>query len=321
MHRGKSIIIQSMWRSGGTYWWGKFREFDTCYCFYEPLHEDLAFKSTEEFKKDFESGISGALRHSNIKKDYYSEYPFDENWFSEFHRNFSFYKDYYNDGNVNSDKLQDYIANLISFAQNQGRIPVIKLVRGSLRPKIFSDISATNIYILRDFDAQFESTVFLNGLGPLFKIIKENNSHWFFSGLYEFLNSENIQGLRLDRNGKPAFESKRQVELYRSVLFFFWVLSLLCNLECADMIINHDYVGEQKYKAKVKDQLDEHTKLLFNLDDYKVLKRSYSPFIKSAPEVVEIIRNNINVMQIDLSLIKNHYLGERNLKDLELILG
>jgi len=65
------------------------------------------------------------------------------------------------------------------------------MVRASFRTAAFANqFDAVNLYILRSFNEQFESTVFLNGLSPLFHIIKDNGANWFFAELYEFLIGE-----------------------------------------------------------------------------------------------------------------------------------
>ncbi len=322
MSSTSAIFINSMWRSGGTYWWGKYRHKEECYCYYEPFHEDLAIKSASDFLREFDTGITKALRHTNIDKSYFAEYPFDEDWFRTFHRNFSVYNEYFLENDSNGQSLQDYLARLIAHAQVKKRIPVFKMVRASFRTAAFAtQFDAVNLYILRRFDEQFESTVLLNGLSPLFQIIKYNRTNRFFTELYDFLNREQPAALARDARGIPRFASRRQFELYRSVLFFFWALSLLYNLKYADLIINHEHIEDRKYRKHIADHLRDLVGISLDLEDFRTMRRSRMPIAKVLPEVLDIIKKKAKSLNIDKSKLKNSSIAKENLRDIELALG
>ena len=69
----KPIFIHSLFRTGSTYIWNKFRQNDKYYCFYEPFHPALSEITNDNIEqlltKDFES-----VNHPSLSKYYLYEY-------------------------------------------------------------------------------------------------------------------------------------------------------------------------------------------------------------------------------------------------------
>lgn len=68
------MFIHAWWRSGSTYVWSKLREKDSCVCYYEPLHEKIAFLTLEGVEGPPDAEISRVYRHPLQKTDYFAEY-------------------------------------------------------------------------------------------------------------------------------------------------------------------------------------------------------------------------------------------------------
>jgi len=113
----------------------------------------------------------------------------------------------------------------------------------------------------------------------------------------------------------------RQLELYRSVLFFFWSLTLLYNLKYADLIINHEHIEDRKYRKQITDHLRDLTSVSLDLEDYRSMRKSQIPIVKVLPEVLKIINKNAQSLSIDESKLKNSGISTENLRDIELALG
>lgn len=128
------VFLSSLWRSGSTYVWSRFRTDPAACCFYEPLHDGLATMSRAGIAKDTPSQIAG-LRHPALAEPYFSEYAPLLRPFGGVPR---FSADLAHDRwclrpTEQHPRLARYIDRLIAHARNQQRQAVLGCVRASLR--------------------------------------------------------------------------------------------------------------------------------------------------------------------------------------------
>lgn len=67
------VFLSSLWRSGSTYVWSRFRADPLTCCFYEPLHDGLASLTRADIARDTPDQIA-SLRHPALAEPYFAEY-------------------------------------------------------------------------------------------------------------------------------------------------------------------------------------------------------------------------------------------------------
>jgi len=165
------IFIHSLFRTGSTYIWSKFRQDDRYYCYYEPFHQSLPKLTVNNIEnlmtKDF-----GSVNHPSLTDYYLYEYkPLLENanlGLPYFRKTFSFDEFCYNE--VNAD-LKKYIDRL---AMSTGdKVPVLQFNRSALRLKWFKQNypDSLHIYLVRNPRDQWQS---------YFEVYKKTNYGVFF---------------------------------------------------------------------------------------------------------------------------------------------
>jgi hypothetical protein len=150
MHSRKEIIfIHSMFRTGSSYLYSLFREDSSYYCYYEPLNEHLLNYTQSDALKKGDCSDFNSLRHKFNDKNYFYEFPYNDNGIGvkDFDQSFSF-KSYFLDRNDKNDKLFDYIEFLKNYAN--ARV-VYQFCRSALRTGWFkNNFNSLNIYLVRD---------------------------------------------------------------------------------------------------------------------------------------------------------------------------
>ena len=314
-----AIFIQTLFRSGGTYWFNKFQSSKKSLCYIEPLHENYRFWTHKDLQILSHPSITNTLRHPLLKEDSYMACPVTYTWFQDFHKQFDYRKRFYLPKKSNDDILYDYINHLISHAASKSRIPVLKFCRASLRSQwLKSKFNATSIYLLRNFDEQFESNVYLNRLTPYIQLLDANKNNELFSDMHRLVNDASIGEFSVN-NGTVVCTSGKDLALYRSTFFFFWALSLLHNLECSDLIISHELMSQEKYNRSIRLKILEITGMDLDLSDFKIMRVSNIPGPRVIPDVIDIIKACLVRMEIKVPC-KNFICTEQVQKDLELIL-
>lgn len=163
------IFIHSLFRTGSTYIWNKFRQNKGYCCYYEPFHEMLG-EITVEYPSpwDCDSKVTDELRHPPVEKDYLSEY---KNLLRPGHKGVPFFKksfsfDDFCNNNHNPDQ-QRYIDYLIESSGDKR--PVFQFNRSALRVQWFKHNypGVLNIYILRNPRNQFQSYLSMQEVNKL----------------------------------------------------------------------------------------------------------------------------------------------------------
>lgn len=262
MKKGKKpIFIHSLFRTGSTYTWNKFRESPNYYCYYEPFHQVLA----QLTPKNIEHALSknyDRVKHPHLTRYYLYEYkPLLKNGQSGvpyFKKSFSFDEFCYNGENPD---LEKYIDCLISAAGD--KIPLFQFNRSALRVKWFKQNypDSLNIYLVRNPRDQWESYL---------QLYRRSNYTGFFlmDLIIAAINKDKSDFLPLARHlpllryqnhcqdnendfYRLVLESYSEEEKYL-VFYYTWFRALVENVSNADFILNINLLSkESSYKEKV----------------------------------------------------------------------
>ena len=210
------VFIHSLFRTGSTYVWLKFRKINEYYCYYEPFHQVLPRLTVEISNIYDEENSRLFMRHPPLDKRYFFEY---EKFLSEGARGVPYFKKsfiadefcYVGDG----QGLKRYIDFLISGAGN--KIPVFQFNRSALRVKWFKEQypESFNLYILRNPRDNWASCM---------SFLREGNS--FFVTMDLLLSSINLKDYHFNKLSKivPLFEYhdkdfKKELNCYTPVSY------------------------------------------------------------------------------------------------------
>ncbi len=265
------IFIHSLFRTGSTYIWNKFRQNDRCFCYYEPFHQNLVFLNVENPDLwEFGKNVTDQMRHPRLEKSYTYEYrdllaPVQMQ-FPLFKKSFSF--DEYCNNSDNPD-AKKYIDSLIENAKNKYKIPVLHFNRSSLRIRWFKENypNSVHLYLARDPRDQFQSYM---------EMLDKNNLEIFLimdlliagknrgSGLFKILDSHvPLVDYHNDRFENEELIYSKLVKNYTVedryyIFYFIWLYSLFENVLNADLILNIDLLShDSDYRRNIGEWFDK----------------------------------------------------------------
>ncbi len=306
----KTIFIHSLFRTGSTYVWNKFRLQERYHCYYEPFHQimaDLDTQNTSPLSGDL--SVTKLMRHPGLNRDYLAEYQGlckeGQKGLPYFKKSFSY--DNFCNNDVNPDQKK-YVDFLIENAG--GKIPLLQFNRSSLRIQWFKKYypSDLHIYLVRNPFDQFCSyltmaeeqklDIFLvmdlitagvnlnNGIFkklalriPLFEYHSQNfaDEEFFYTQLL------------------PIYSN---VEKY-FIFYFLWFAALLENLLHKSLVLNINLLSSSEaYRDKINRYLQE----------YKIDPIDFSDCHVPKWDIDVIPQNNIKEIQNTIqSLILKKY--------------
>jgi hypothetical protein len=261
----KTIFIHSLFRTGSTYTWNKFRQNDRYCCYYEPFHPELAEITLENpCPWAYDSNTTDELRHPRVEKDYLFEYkkllrpgqkgvPF-------FKKSFSFDDFCNNDDNPDQERYIDYLVE-----SSGDQIPVLQFNRSALRVRWFKRNypGAINIYLVRNPRDQFQSymsmaednrlDIFLAmdllvaGINFRSKYFKSLAAHipLFEYHSHLFADEQFIYSRLL-----PLYSTAEKYNIF----YFTWFSAFFENARYADLLLNIDLLSTSAaYRLKVNE--------------------------------------------------------------------
>jgi glycosyltransferase involved in cell wall biosynthesis len=292
------VFLHSLFRTGSTYIWNKFRQNRHYYCYYEPFHQGLAEITAENIEalltRDFES-----VNHPPLDKYYLYEYkplldhrheglPF-------FKKSFSFDEFCFRDSE-NPD-LVKYIDYLLVGAGK--KIPVLQFNRSSLRVRWFKKYypGARHIYLVRNpadqWSSYFEVTrkakesIFLvmdlliasinSGDGdfqPLSALLPLIRYH------HEKLTNE----LTIYRLIEPSYSLEEKYTIF----YYIWLKSLLENVFYADFILDINRLSDDtQYRKTFEDYICQPGEAAVDFRDAAVRTYNELPLDKEIMTAIE----------------------------------
>jgi ubiquinone/menaquinone biosynthesis C-methylase UbiE len=256
-----AIFIHSLFRTGSTYLWNKFRQDEKYYCYYEPLHQFLTKVTTENIHHIM-TGDYKSVHHPVLDKYYLYEYkpllkegltgiPF-------FRKSFSFENFCLSDTIPGLKRYLDY---LIDGAQD--KIPTLQFNRSAFRISWFKKTypGSLNIYMLRAPRDQWQSYFELNNrtgyrgffvMDLLIPSINKNSGEYkLLAEILPLMDFHNEKQEKEDEFYRIILDSYSNEEKY--LLFYYtWFKALIENALHADFIININLLSDSlTYREKV----------------------------------------------------------------------
>ena len=264
------IVMQTLWRTRGTYFWSLFRKNPRMRAFDEPLHEDLATRTDQQWFADFKYGGMRALRHPTVDRHYFSEYPLQpEGGVPLFRRSFAF-GGFFQDEEGEDPSLAAYLRSLVDFAAEHDQQAFFRFTRGGLRASLIQRIlGGTQIYLNRP---PFELIASFWSFGPrgyfiavLTYLVICYSEHPFCASVTHVLKClgqfepgiiEPALGVELAvARALPAPLNERQGGF---LVASFWLAYILEGLALADCVIDTERLaGDPAYRQALNDRLVE----------------------------------------------------------------
>ncbi len=292
----ESIIIQNFFRFGGSYIYNQITENNNDVIgFFEPFHEYLSNHKRIKVEEEIFLEKSKRLRHFN-KNFYFSNFPFEFDWFQHFHINNNLKINYFHHSFEDVTNCKKYLKSLITYAQQKNLLPVFKINRIYFSPQILELKKTFNIFLIRQPVSSFFSNIDLNFLKPYYKNINTQyikNSQPFYD-LWKVIENKNLKEIVI-KNNQLHFEGKEQIILHYSVFFFLWIYGLSKNIDKKNFIINYDYLSDEKYSKSIQKEFNTKTNLILNLDNFKKIdNKLHNMELSVINEVYDLIIKYIN---------------------------
>jgi hypothetical protein len=297
------IFVHSLWRSGSTYIWNRFRAVEDAQAYYEPLQEVLGVATRDELA--ILSPQIWASRHPRLDKGYYAEYlPLvGGHGVPGFRKEFSL--DHYFADDETLSVERDYIDLLMNQAQQLGRAAVLACCRTLGRaPWLKKQYGGTHILVVRDPAQQWYS-------GHLRKI-EAGNAYFEIMPFQIFGKATWEPARRIARlfgianYGASSFYMEHEwyfsqfggAEFERSYAVFHALLGLSIQraLPVADIVIDIDRLSfDQPYRQGISDQIAAATGLRVTFDDAHVARHE----LPHSPAEFARIARSMNIAVAD----------------------
>ena len=267
----RPVVIQTMWRTGGTYLAFALRDQNPAAMFYEPLHEDYSWRTKADWDGFAAAGVGASRGHPSKSFHYLTDFPFVAGGGVCGHRSeFAFARFLLARGD-SAPELAAYLSGLLESAA--GRRPLFKFCRGFLRqPWLEATLDPVTIYLARHpagMMASYDRTgggYFYSGY---LRILKENRGEPILAPIYDAIArlyppyeqaDAAVAGGRLAGTVAP--------EARRDLLLLFWALALACHAADNILILDANGLGaDAGSRAESEAALRRHTGLAVDLAD------------------------------------------------------
>jgi glycosyltransferase involved in cell wall biosynthesis len=291
------IFLHSLFRTGSTYIWNKFRQNDHYYCYYEPFHQAMAELTADNIEtlltKDF-----AAVNHPPLDNYYLYEYKLLLDHRQEalpFYKKSFGFDEFCFKGEENPD-LRKYIDYLL--AGTAERIPLLQFNRSALRVRWFKKYypGALNIYLLRNpwdqWSSYFEVT--RKAKEKIFFVMdlltaSVNAGTGDFQPLAEFFPlveyhrdvfSDELKFYRL-------IEPYYSLEEKYAIFYYTWLKSLLENVLNADVVLNLNRLSvDTQYRKEFESFISRHSGKAVEFQDAAI--RTYEEYPLGKKKLIAI---------------------------------
>lgn len=142
------VLIQTMWRTGGTYLAFRLRETNPVSLFYEPLHEDFSRHPRSLWERWASKGMQRDLGHPEAAFHYLTDFPTDAAGMVPGHRESFAWQPFILAPGEAAPDIAHYLTELVRTAP---RRPLFKFCRATLRSHwVETLLGGSTIYLLRD---------------------------------------------------------------------------------------------------------------------------------------------------------------------------
>ena len=312
------IFIHSMFRTGSTYIWNKFRENKNCWCYYEPFHQEFLNITADKPLWNIDRESTQNFKHPDITRDYLFEYKdsikSSKKGLSLFKKQFSF-DDFYLPENAKMPDLKRYLNRLIKGAGN--KIPVMQFNRSTFRMGWFRQNfnNSFNIYLVRDPRNQFQSYMEIYSRLQLNSFLTMNlltaglnRESPPFQKLATLVPLLEFHGESFERESYiysqllPVYGLKEQYYIF----YFIWYQSLLESLFHTDLIIYIDLLGsDPDYQNIIIKHLKSNGITGFNFKDCQIT--TYQD-LKIPPQDMDTVEQEVQQLVINQYISKKEVL-------------
>jgi hypothetical protein len=274
----RPVVIQTLWRTGGTYLSFMLRERNPVALFYEPLHEDYSKHTSADWDR-FDREKSGLSRGHPLKAFHYlTDYPFFPDAGVVRHRAEFAWRPFVLPAEASEPDLQAYLGGLLDHARASGRRPLFKFCRGFLRqPWLAKTLSPSSIYLARRPCGMLGSFRRLGGgycLSGFLRILYLNRDEPALRPIYDRVVAENAELADLPLEALAGDRLLEMVPggLMQDIFLFFWALALSAHSTPDVLIFDAGVLGAERDVQEASARaLAEHTGLNVDLSDAQKL--------------------------------------------------
>jgi hypothetical protein len=311
-----AIFIHSLYRTGSTYVWSKFRENKKYCCYYDPFHHNMGSIDTENPMLENLSIMNAhRLRHPVLDREYTDEYrkllPVHEKGVPSFKKSFT--ADDYCNNNDNPEQKK-YIDSLILGTENQ--VPLFKSNLSPLRSEWFKKNypGALHLYLLRNPRNQFQSyldmyeqefplflvnDLIISGVNRKTDFFKPLASH---IPLFEYHCEKFEDEYYIYRQLLPLYSDHEKYFIF----YYIWLFALVENVLNSDIILNIDHIDtDRSYRTAVCEELEKNGATGIDFDDavpweYKKFTLKRSEFDQIEKTVESIVMRQYPIRKFEL---------------------
>jgi hypothetical protein len=262
------IVMQTLWRTRGTYFWSLFRKNPAIRAYNEPLHEGLAARTDRQWALDFTCGGIRSLRHPKVQSHYFTEFPLrPEGGVALFNPAGAF--DNFMPTDAEDDPtLAAYLRSLVEHAERHGQQAFFKFVRGGLRARqIRRAIGGTQVYLNRplgEIEKSFRSfgpaSYFTAAVAYLAIRYADRPFCGILLQLLQVLGPFDDASIRSRLSDDPTVARPVSSRLNQTQITLlvatFWLAYLLEGLAIADLVIDTERLGaDARHRQSIAAQL------------------------------------------------------------------
>lgn len=309
----KPVFLHGMWRSCSTYIWSSFRNNSQTFCLYEPLHQGLGKITKDRIYRDSKETHKNN-HHGKLTNPYFFEYEalINRRGLPYFKKSFGFRNYVLRENNQHPD-LKRYIDNLLIFAGQNEKTPILGFNRAGLRLDwLRNNFECYQIHIERNPRDIFHS---------YYRNMREGNYTYFASWIRVIENNPDLQKyfpfiprptfaqkhLMKEKPRYRKFIQNQTTENLYKLVFAFWILHVSEALQFSDFIIDINNSGNKDYMHKAVAQIQTNTGLIVNFDDIDESARDTQGLLE-----FEMIENQM----IEHFQNMGHKIDGKNLKSL-----
>ncbi len=277
----RPIVIQTMWRTGGTYLAFALREQNPVALFYEPLHEDYSRHTQAEWDAFSEAGAEASRGHPAKSFHYLTDFPFLPGAGVVGHRRDFAFRQFVLDEEDEAPALRAYLAGLMGHANERGRRPLFKFCRGFLRRRwLRKALDPVEVYLARSPTGMAASYARIGG--PYFysaylRILAENRRDPRLAGAYDFVAGAHPEYASAGEAllASDGLAGAVSPETREDLFLFFWALALAAHADPGVLVLDANALDADSAVL-----LHRHTGLDVDLGDAVPLDRGPSAILR-----------------------------------------
>jgi hypothetical protein len=297
------VLLQTMWRSCGTYIWSKLRAQAQCHAYFEACHERLIAGSRALLAREFDRHLETVLRHSGVNGAYFAEFPVQDGGGVPYFKKRFCFEDYLLPVDRPDPEFDRYVGFLLEHAAASGRTPVIKCCRWGLKTGwLDRRFQPSTFYVLRSPDALFRSYWSLGGphsyfLAGCVLIAAKNRTSDLFAEIVEAAGIPDIPDSNIYQEIAQAYAATErcEVQALRDLVLLLWAVNLQHNAAAGAHVIDIELLEESDaYRRAVEQDVSAAAGVAVSFMDVHRPLMPAAPGIVASPRGTAIARRAMN---------------------------